>query len=284
MKTRTPALAAHQAQACTTLAWCWKVTRRDALVFGFTSCDQRLSIDGITYEAASGFTPSALASSADLAVDNMEVTGLLDSATITEADLLAGLWDGARVEIFEVNWADLSQGRMLLRTGTLGNVSAGRNTFTAELRGLSQALQQPVGRIYAPLCDADLGDARCGVNIAALAVTGALTAVTSRSAFADSTRAEPADRFGAGLITFTSGACAGLSMEVRDHAAGGAFVLQLPMPRPLAVGDTYTLLPGCRKRRTEDCVGKYANVINFRGFPDLPLNDATLGNASVETE
>lgn len=283
MKTRTPALSAHQAQSCTTLAWCWKVTRRDAAVFGFTSHDQPIVFAGTTYEAASGFTPSAIAASSDLAVDNLEVNGLLTSASITEADLLAGVWDGAHVEVFEVNWADLSQGRMLLRTGTLGNVSAGRSAFTAEVRGLTQALQQPVGRVYAPQCDASLGDARCGVNVAALSVAGTVTAASGRRSFYDSTRAEPADWFGAGLLTFTSGANAGLSVEVQTHGAGGTFLLALPMPHDLVAGDTYTVAPGCRKRRTEDCAGKFSNVVNFRGFPDVPGNDAVLGNAGLET-
>lgn len=282
MKARSTALAAHQAQDGTTLAWCWKLTRRDAAVFGFTSHDQPLTFAGTTYEAASGFTPSAIAASSDLAVDNLEVNGLLTSASITEADLLAGVWDGAQVEIFELNWADLSQGRMLLRTGTLGNVTAGSTAFTAELRGLAQALQQPVGRVYSPLCDAALGDARCGVNTAPLVVVGAVTVVGNRRQFTDASQsAHPLDWFGGGLVTFTSGANAGIGMEVQAFAAGGAFTLHLPLPSDPAVGDTYEAVPGCRKR-LQDCKDKFANVIRFRGFPHLPLNDATIGNAGVQ--
>jgi uncharacterized phage protein (TIGR02218 family) len=284
MKTRSTALADHQAQETTTLAWCWKVTRLDGQVFGFTSCDMDLTIGGVLFEAASGFTPSALATSADLAVDNMEVAGLLDSASLTEADLLVGRWDGAEVEIFEVNWAAPDQGLMLLRTGTLGDVSAGRNAFTAELRGLTQALQQPIIRVYAAACDAALGDARCGVNLAPLTVTSTVTSVANRRTFTDSARAEALDWFGAGLITFTGGANAGLSMEVRDFTAGGVFVMHLPLPYDIAPGDAYTAVPGCRKRRTEDCFTKFNNVINHRGFPDVPLNDQIMGNAGLETE
>lgn len=283
MKSQSTELAQHRAQGTTTLAWCWKVTRSDASVFGFSSFNRSLLIDGLLYEAASGFTPSALATSADLAVDNMEVTGVLSSETITEVDLLAGLWDGASVEIFEVNYADLAQGRMLLRTGTIGDVTAGRNAFTAELRSLTQSLQQPVGRVYAAACDARLGDARCGIDLPAITVTGTVTSVTSARQFTDAARAEPADWFGAGLVTFTSGANEGLSMEVRDFSSGGIFVLHLPMPYGIAAGDEYSAAPGCRKRRTEDCGAKFSNVIHFRGFPDVPLNDKVIGNAGVDT-
>src|SRR5574337_1440406 len=119
MKTRSAALAAHQAGGSTTLACCWKITRLDGQVFGFTSVDQDIVFAGVTYLAATGFTPSAMQSKADLSVANLEVTGMLDAASITEADLLAGRWDGAAVEIFEVNYRDLTMGRMILRTGTL---------------------------------------------------------------------------------------------------------------------------------------------------------------------
>lgn len=280
MKTQSATLAAHRAAGTTTLAHCWKITRTDGQVFGFTSCDLDLTFAGQLYLAATGFTPSAMQQSADLSVPNLEVTGMLDSASITEADLLAGRWDGAAVEIFEVNYRDLTMGRMILRTGKLGNVSAGRIAFHAELRGLTQQLQQPVGSVYAAACDATLGDARCGVNLPALQVAGAVTSVTDRRTFGDTSMTQVSDYFGAGVITWVTGANAGLKMEVRDFSAGG-FVLVLPMPYDIAIGDTYTVVPGCRKRRTEDCKAKFNNVVNFRGFPDVPLNDKILGNAGT---
>lgn len=277
MKARSTALATHQAGGTTTLAYCWKITRLDGQVFGFTSVDIDLPFAGQLYQAATGFTPSAMAQNADLSVANLEVTGMLDSASITESDLLAGRWDGAAVEIFEVNYLNLTMGRMILRTGTLGNVSSGRVAFHAELRGLTQQLQQPVGAVYQAACDATFGDARCGLNAVALQVTGAVSGVTSRRVFATAL-AQVADYFGAGFILWNTGLSAGLKMEVRDFA-GGAFTLVQQMPFDIAVGDTFTATPGCRHRRTEDCGAKWNNVINFRGFPDLPQNDVVLGNA-----
>jgi uncharacterized phage protein (TIGR02218 family) len=283
VKTQTTALATHRASGSTSLAWCWKLTRTDGQVFGFTSVDKDLLIDGITYKAATGFTPSAVEGQLNLSVANLEVAGVLDDESITEADLLAGRWDGAAVEIFEVNHANLAQGRMIIRTGTLGNVSAGTQSFNAEARGLAQALQQSVGETYAAACSATLGDARCGVNTAAITVAGTVTATSSARAFTDSSRVEAADFFGAGLVTWITGANAGLSMEVAGFS-GGVFTLHLNMAYPISVGDTYEAVPGCRKRRTEDCAGKFANVINFRGFPDVPLNDKVVGLAGVARE
>ncbi len=280
MKTASPALLAHMAQGTTTIAWCWKVTRTDGEVFGFTSVDRDLTIDGVTYAAATGFTPSAIEGQINLAVPNLELQGVMDAESITEADLLAGKWDGAEVEIFQVNYEDLSQGSMLLRKGRIGNVSAGSIAFNAEARGLAQALQQPVGEVYAAACAANLGDARCGVDLYPLTVTGTVTATSSASVFTDSSRAEASDYWGAGVVEWLTGANAGLRMEVASFAAG-VFTLHLRMPADIAVGDTYSAVPGCRKRRTEDCGTKFSNVVNFRGFPDVPLNDKIIGNATA---
>ena len=113
-----------------------------------------------------------------------------------------------------------------------------------------------------------------------LTETGAVTTATSRRAFTDSSRAEAADYWGAGVVEWLTGANAGLRMEVASFTVG-AFELHLAMPYTIAVGDTYSVVPGCRKRRTEDCGTKFSNVVNFRGFPDVPLNDKIIGVATA---
>jgi uncharacterized phage protein (TIGR02218 family) len=281
VKTVSPALLAHYALPVTTIARCWKCTRVDGAVFGFTNVDVDLVVAGVTYQAATGFVASATEQEIGLAVPNLELAGILDSAAISEADINAGRWDGAAVEIFEVNYADLTQGTMLLRKGVLGKISAGSTGFNAEGRGLAQAVQQSVGRVYAAACDANLGDARCTLDLAPFTVTGTVNLLSDRRIFGDTSRGEAADWFGGGVITWLTGANATLKMEVAQFNAGGGFVLHLPMPYDIAAGDTYSLVPGCRKRRSEDCNIKFNNVVNFRGFPDVPLNDKVLGNATA---
>ena len=165
-KTISAALEAHLAEEVTTLATCWRVTRRDGLTHHFTDHDRDLVVDGATYRAATGYTRSAVSSDTTLAVDNLEIDGLLDAEEITEADLRGGRFDYAAVEMFLVNWADPGQGKLILRKGWLGEVTVSRTgVFHAELRGLAQALQQRIGELYAPECRADLGDARCKVPL-----------------------------------------------------------------------------------------------------------------------
>lgn len=166
MKSVSSGLATHLGERLTTLATCWRVERRDGTVFGFTDHDRDLEFESVTYRAQTGYRRSAIASRADLSVDDSEVLGILDAAEIDAPSLRAGIWDGAEVRIFLVNWADLSQGALKLRRGRLGEVIARDDgTFRAELRGLAQALNVTVGELYTPECRADLGDARCKVPI-----------------------------------------------------------------------------------------------------------------------
>lgn len=166
MKILPDGLQAHLDGGATTLCWCWMLTRADGAVQGFTDHDRDLSFCGVSYQAASGFTASEVQSSLGLTVDNLTLAGALSAASLNEADLAAGLYDNAAIAIWRVNWADVAQ-RVLMRSGTLGEVTRSGGAFAAEIRGLAQALNQPVGRAFGHLCDADLGDGRCGLSIAA---------------------------------------------------------------------------------------------------------------------
>lgn len=204
-------------------------------------------------------------------MDNLELEGMISSEVIDDSDLLAGLWDFAKFEISRVNYEDLTQGKEILRAGTLGNVRTGTNNFFVELRGMMQPLQQDVGRVYNPACDADLGDHRCKVDLAPYTVTGTVTTSITQSSFVDSGRGEPAGWFDFGLLTFTSGLNTGYSMEVKEFGSG-EFVLQQAMPAPISIGDEYMVYAGCDKRRST-CKDKFNNIVNFRGFPDVPGMD-----------
>ena len=275
MKTIPSDLLAHYGTGCLTTAVLWKVTRTDGLVFAFTDHDRELTFGGTTYSPSSAFDASTIATSSELNVDNLEVAGILDAAGITAADIEAGLWDGASVEVRRVNWADLADGAEILRVGSIGQVQRRTGGYTAELRGLMQALQKNVGRVIMPTCDATLGDARCGVNLPALAVTGSVTTATSRRAFTDSAIAAVAGYFDGGEIEWTSGANDGIRMDVKTQLSGGVVELALPMPYDIAVSDAFTIRPGCDKRKTT-CGTKFSNVVNFRGFSFVPGPDETL--------
>jgi uncharacterized phage protein (TIGR02218 family) len=279
-KAITTELQGHLASSGTTLCTLWKLTRKDGVVMGFTDNSFDLLYGGLNYLASTGFTPSAVSTSNDLAVDNLDVAGvmltpgaILTSNGISEADLEAGVYDYAEIVISQVNYEDLTQGEMILRKGVLGQVSIQRGQFTAEVRGLAQALQQTLGRVYMASCDADLGDSRCKVNLAPYTVTGVVSSVISTAKFSDATRTEVDQWFQFGLVTWVTGDNVGLKMEVKSYAlAGGAFVLTQAMPYPIQIGDEYTVYAGCNKTFAM-CKAKFNNVINFQGFPYIPGQD-----------
>lgn len=275
MKGTSTALKAHMAGATTTICFMWKVTRKDNVIFTFTEHDRDVVYAGHTYLAATGFTASNITTSDMLNVDNLEVDSVLNSATITDADLLAGLWDYASIEIFRVNYMDLSMGIEWMRKGTIGEVSTGRVSFIAELRGIMQAYQQSIGRVINAACDADLGDARCKIVLATYTVTGNLTAAADNATFTDSGRAQATGYFTGGLLTWTSGLNNTYKKEVKTFTSGGAFVLVEPMPNLVQVGDTYSVYAGCDKIDTT-CAAKFNNIVNFRGFNSVPGQDRLL--------
>lgn len=287
-KTISAPLQIHVAQEVTTLATCWLVTLTNDTVYAFTDHDEDVVVDTVTYLAASGYNASEIQTSSDLSVDNLDIVGFLDSAVILEDDFMAGLWDYAAINVFRVNWATPTSGRIHERRGTLGEVSLKRGQFTTELRGLLQSLTRTVLELYSPGCRARLGDERCQVDLTDYTAIGTVLTVSSDRQFTTdlpgatvrltpSTTGTPPDNyFRGGLLTWTSGANEGLDMEVKSYtASSGLTVLQLLMPYDVEVGDTFSVHAGCDKS-IQTCITEFGNVLNFRGEPYVPGMDKTL--------
>lgn len=268
-------LLSHYALESHTLAQCITITRTDAVVLRFTSLDVALVVSGNTYLPA-GLNVSGLESTAGLAVNNAELQILPDDALgIVRTDLITGKWDHAAFSIFEVNYLSPASGINTLMTGTLGEVKPGRSQFTVELRSLAQALQQPVGFTTQKTCRYRLGDANCTLNLAPFTFTGSVTTATSNQVFTDSTKAQAAEYFAEGQLTWTSGPNSGYTHKIKSFAAG-VFTLSLPAPFAVGVGNAFTAIAGCQKRHITDCKTKFNNLLNFGGEPDLPGTDALI--------
>lgn len=165
MRTLTAAQQTHIAQENTTFATCLKLTFPDASVVGYTNHDNDLVVSGVTYSASSGYTPSDVKNTDQLNVNNMDVQGLIITGGVTAGDIAAGKYDGATVEIFIINWTDVTEGAIPLHKGTIGEIFRDDNMFVAELRGIKQLLQQNVTEAYSTTCRAVLGDSRCKVRL-----------------------------------------------------------------------------------------------------------------------
>lgn len=227
-QTISAAMDEHYAQDTTTLCKVWKATRKDATVFGMTDHDRDLTVAGVTYRALSGLDASAVQHTIGLAVNNASLIGAFMSDAVTEADLIAGLWDYCLIQSWEVNWADTTQTRWLL-SGRLGRVSSGRHAFEAELLSRLQNFQQDIGRVVGPLCDAELGDTRCKVRLnpsewSALAVVTVRTASDANTGSVVKSATAPTRHFKCTTAGTTGGSVPAWDTTIGNTTADGSAV------------------------------------------------------------
>lgn len=270
-------LLAHLAQGVTSVCHCWLVTRADGLTYCFTDHDGDLSFDGHLFKAASGLSAGALQQTTGLSVDNSEAVGALSDASVSEDDLAEGRFDGAEVQSWLVNWADVGQ-RVVEFRGNFGEVTRKAGAFRVELRGLTERLNQPQGRVYQAGCGAVLGDGRCGINLASAAyrMTAEIEEIDVLGRLRINSGTGFADRwFERGQIEVLTGASVGMTVMVKGDrltATGRVLDLWHGTGAVLAAGDSIRIVAGCDRRATT-CRTKFNNFMNFRGFPHVPGED-----------
>lgn len=270
-------LYAHLESGLTTVCRCWAITRADGQDYGFTDHDMELHFDGLTFKASTGLTAAAVEQATGLSIDNSEAMGALSDAAVREEDIEAGRFDGAEVRAWLVNWANLDQ-RILQFWGSIGELRRAGGAFHAELRGLTDLLNRPLGRVYQKPCTAVLGDGACRFNInapgyrAEAVIDGFDSATVLRL-----TGAGSADDawFERGRLDVMSGAARGLWASIKQDRrvkGGREITLWSGIGGGLTIGDRVQLIAGCDKR-IETCRLKFNNLLNFQGFPDLPGED-----------
>jgi uncharacterized phage protein (TIGR02218 family) len=300
-RTWSAELEAHFAGQRSTLVACMRITTTGDDVLRFTEHVEDLPINGETFEHMNSFDPGALADTLSFSVSNAEVTVFLgENEQITELDVLAQKLDSATVDVFMVNYSDLSQGSLILaQDWTVGEITIGEARVTLEIRSLAQKLSQTIVELTSPLCRADLGDVRCQVNLdegassgessafeSRFSYTGSVESVTDNATFIDSgsidqasfssavSSADPLQRvFQFGKLTWLTGVNAGVQIQVRDwDPSTGEFTLFEAQPRGITIADTFQVYWGCDKR-FPTCGARYGNKVNFQGEPHVPGND-----------
>ncbi|MBI1494103.1 DUF2163 domain-containing protein [Halocynthiibacter styelae] len=273
-------LAAHLREGVTTTCGAWAIVRRDGQIYGFTDHDMNLSFEGIDFIANTGLTAKALMQTTGLSVDNSEAMGALTSAAVTEEDIIAGRFDGAEVRAWLVNWADVEQ-RVLQFRGEVGQLTRGNGAFEAELRGLTEALNQPQGRVFQTPCSAVLGDGLCRFDLdtPGYAVELPVQVVERQRVFRfeDLSTMDSFDHrwFERGRLEVLSGKAQGLVAVIKNDrlSADGRMVeLWDSLQADIGPGDLIRLEAGCDKR-VATCRYKFDNFLNFRGFPHMPGED-----------
>lgn len=265
MKTISVAMQTHLDLPCTTLATCIHVTRTDGVELFASTFNRSLTIDGDVY-APLGFMRADMTTESDMDVPSTEITGILDADTITEDDLRIGRWDFAAYEAFQVNWADLTMGRIELQSGNLGVVRSGRLKFIVELLGLMETVQQSLGDLNSALCIHNFGMAEggagrgngCTFALAGVTATGTVDSVDSDFyGVHDAARVEADAYFSNGVFRITTGDYAGMEFEVRAYIVG-FWVLFTALPADVA-GEDYEIVRGCNKSLRQ-CVDDFNNI------------------------
>lgn len=253
----------------------------------------------LLYSAIVGMQLTSISSSADLSVDNAENESLLPEYDfpIKEADIIAGVYDFAKFDLYLVNYKDLTPGRHgHMQSGTLGRVTVrdGGLSFVEELRGLSDQLKQSLCHKDSLACRAIFGSGAigsgapveeeypCGFDATTLLVAGSVSAVGAESSitFAPGPgQIVTKDQLALGIVKWVTGANAGRTSEVEGNTAGGEVTLAFPAMFPIKPGDTYLARGGCNKIARDDVRGckrwhgaQWVN--NHRGEPDIPIGDA----------
>ena len=269
--------AAHLASGDTTLCRAWAIIRPDGETLGFTDHDCGLSFDGVDFKAETGMSAMALQQFTGLSIDNTDAIGALCDDAIREEDIEAGRFDGATVKAWLVNWAD-PEVRWLQFRGAIGEIRRSDTAFEAELRGQTEALNRPMGRVFQKPCTAVLGDVTCGVDLdtPGLHEIRAAEIVEDGRVFRWAGSDTPVEGwFARGRLSVSSGAGAGLSGLIKEDRLEGTdriVTLWEPLRAGIAPGDMIRLDAGCDKRFAT-CGAKFANVVNFGGFPDMPGDD-----------
>ena len=143
----------------TTIARAFLLTLSDGARFGFTDCDRSLDVEGVSCrpmqgadsEARTGFDPDSGALRAVFDID------------LSRDAILSGVLDGATLDEWRVDWTETDKAVHITR-GRLGAIRVEGDGFEAEWLGQSTLLDRSTGRVFSRLCDAELGDARCGLS------------------------------------------------------------------------------------------------------------------------
>lgn len=276
----TPALQSLTLAKTLRFTTCWKIERTDGLIIRVTTHNGalKLPINGVieTFSPVGAMDPTARQKLSQLKERNLDVKGMYDIAVITFDDLAAGRYRSAKVTEFLCDWKYAWAGPVMNMVYYIGQTRFNGEFWEAQLNGITTFLAKEIGAVYNRSCTANLGDARCKVNLAPFTQTGAVTGVVdpNQAFYTTLTRAD--NFFNFGLLTFTSGNNSGIKCDVEySVVASGGIQLLLPTPYTIQVGDTLTAVAGCN-RSLSACRDQFNNIPNYRGFPTIPGTDTMM--------
>lgn len=239
----------------------------------FTDHDRDITVGGNLYPTNNAFQPSAIENSISGANQNLEVSILCRDDLVSYADLYAGLYNGARMDVYVASWGNPSAGKGLYSSGLVGSISLPSRLYaTLSIIGGSGRMTRQLTEVYQPTCRASFCDTRCGLDIDDFGRTFTIDSVSDSMQFTQDIDSRGADGFYTlGSLTWLTGDSAGQTQEVSKSLATGVVTLFYPPRYPMQAGDTGRIYQGCALTLAA-CVA-YDNRANFRGEPFVPGDD-----------
>jgi hypothetical protein len=149
----------------TTLCQLLEITRRDGVVYRFSTATRDKTFDGHVFTTG-GFDPTDITSTFDEGIGQLTITCYLNS-TLTELDVRLGKFDYASVRILWGDWSHPEYGTIprfsgIIKTSSVTNESAA----TFDLLGQMALATSIIGEVRTPNCRALFGDSRCKFPVA----------------------------------------------------------------------------------------------------------------------
>ena len=287
MRAFSSALKAGLASEVTTLGWLMMITRRDGTVIRLNTLGADYTFGGESFKAYPGFVMGSAQFTDSLQAASLAQGSASDSiGPILFTDAVSGLYSGAAVRLFLVDWTTGEGGEIGFKweVGTIAVKDSGETSF--DIWSALRTNHSLFLKRYGPGCTADLFDARCGVDVAAWEDSVTVASYVSAFTFTIS-GARPAAVDGwyqDGAIAFDDGENAGFAYDIRTWVdSTNTVTLRQPLRRPLVPGVAARIHPGCDKTTGPNGCGRFANYARFQGFAHLP-GDETQWGVDIEPQ
>ena len=273
---------AHLGSDVTTLCHCWKIIRKDGFIIGFTDHDQDLLFNNIIYHSQPSIIFNSIDNSVNLTHIGSNLSGYISSDLITDDDIQNHLYDQASLETWLVNWNSLDQ-NCLLDISVFTRISQGDHSYNVEIKSCADMLDQNQGRLYQIECPLILGDSKCGVNLndSKYSLSTTIVNIIDSHTLIISAQSYPAGWFSNGILSLTHNSTT-QSFIIRDHQqtdTTAIIILWDDISGILHSNTLITMTAGCNKSFNQ-CVSKFNNQANYRGFPHIPGLDILMSFAN----
>lgn len=259
------------------LVRCWKITLENGNTLCFTTSNEDFVYQNEKYNSIPAYEISNLNANVDINDDSAEISNLIVNDLIKDSDILSGLYNNAKVEIFIIDKDNLDAGKVSLLNGNITDIEYKDNVFIAKVSGLKTQLNKTIGDVYSPLCRCGFCSDKCKLNKNNFTFSGIVSSVINNVNFETNTTTitqKSSGYFDYGIIEFTSGKNIGQKTEVKQFQYN-SIILASELPYKIEVGDNFNITAGCDKQFST-CCNKFNNAINFRGEPHLPGTDILL--------